>query len=148
MALKAGRVGVAPSQVDEFGVIKGVGPGPSGDAYTKQESDAKFLAKTDAASTYATKSELNTAVDNLNAEFDGWTQPVTKITGDTSVSFDNLSDENAYSLYAETQDGSLITVSACEKEEGTTAGTVKLTYTLDAILSTQSPVSLKLRILK
>lgn len=56
MSLKAGRVGVAPSQVDEFGVIKG-GSGPSGDSYTKQEADAKFETKDNAASTYATKAD-------------------------------------------------------------------------------------------
>lgn len=56
MSLRAGRVGVAPSQVDEFGVIKG-GSGPSGDSYTKQEADAKFETKDNATSTYETKAD-------------------------------------------------------------------------------------------
>ena len=57
MALKPGRVGVAPSQVDLFGNILGGGSG--GDGYTKAEADAKFLAQTDAASTYETKSSAS-----------------------------------------------------------------------------------------
>lgn len=40
MALKAGRVGVAPSQVDAAGNI--IGGGSGSDSYTKAESDAKF----------------------------------------------------------------------------------------------------------
>lgn len=54
MSLKAGRVGVAPDQVDLFGNI--IGGGSGGDAYTKAESDAKFETITNAASTYETKS--------------------------------------------------------------------------------------------
>ncbi len=53
MSLKAGRVGVAPDQVDLFGNI--IGGGSGGDAYTKEESDAKFETITNAASTYETK---------------------------------------------------------------------------------------------
>lgn len=52
MALKAGRVGVHPSQVDLFGMVKG---GGSGDSYTKAEADAKFETQTHAASTYESK---------------------------------------------------------------------------------------------
>lgn len=44
MALKAGRVGVAPDQVDEFGKI--ISDATQG--YTKQEADAKFETKSDA----------------------------------------------------------------------------------------------------
>ena len=43
MALKAGRVGVAKDQVDEFGNI--ISSGPSGDYYTKQQTDNKFETK-------------------------------------------------------------------------------------------------------
>lgn len=43
MAIKAGRVGVAPDQVDMSGRIVGEGS----DAYTKAESDAKFATKTE-----------------------------------------------------------------------------------------------------
>ena len=53
MALKPGRVGVAPSQVDLFGNI--IGGGSGGDSYTKAETDAKFETQTHAANTYETK---------------------------------------------------------------------------------------------
>lgn len=49
MSLKAGRVGVAPDQVDDFGVIKSEATG----GYTKQEADAKFETKTNANTEYA-----------------------------------------------------------------------------------------------
>lgn len=45
MALKAGRVGVAPSQVDVAGNI--IGGGSGSDSYTKAEADAKFATKTE-----------------------------------------------------------------------------------------------------
>ena len=54
MALKPGRVGVAPSQVDLFGNI--INGGSGGDSYTKQEADAKFETQTHAADTFETKS--------------------------------------------------------------------------------------------
>ena len=53
MALKAGRVGVSPDQVDEFGKISSDATG----AYTKQEADAKFETQTHASNTYETKTE-------------------------------------------------------------------------------------------
>ena len=52
MALKAGRVGVSPDQVDEFGKISSEATG----AYTKQEADAKFETQSHASSTYETHS--------------------------------------------------------------------------------------------
>lgn len=52
MALKAGRVGVAPSEVDDFGHIQG-----GSDSYTKAQADAKFETQSHAASTYETKSD-------------------------------------------------------------------------------------------
>ena len=62
MSLKAGRVGVNPSQVDPIdGSIKSSATG----AYTKAETDAKFLTQTDAASTYESKSEASTAHNAL-----------------------------------------------------------------------------------
>lgn len=51
MSLKAGRVGVAPDQVDEFGKIKS----EATSGYTKQEADAKFETKIDAATALAEK---------------------------------------------------------------------------------------------
>lgn len=56
MALKAGRVGVAPDQVDEFGKIKS----DATEGYTKQEADAKFETQIHAVSTYETKSDAAT----------------------------------------------------------------------------------------
>ena len=53
MALKAGRVGVASDQVDDFGKVKS----EATSGYTKQEADAKFETQTHAASTYETKSD-------------------------------------------------------------------------------------------
>lgn len=58
MALKAGRVGVAPDQVDDFGKINS----EATSGYTKQEADAKFETQTHAASTYETKSDATTAI--------------------------------------------------------------------------------------
>lgn len=52
MALKAGRVGVAVSEVDLFGRINS----DSTSGYTKAEADAKFLNKVDASSEYLTQS--------------------------------------------------------------------------------------------
>ena len=49
MALKAGRVGVAPDQVDEFGIINS----EATSGYTKQEADAKFETQTNASTEYA-----------------------------------------------------------------------------------------------
>ena len=57
MALKPGRVGVAPSQVDLFGNI--IGGGSGGDSYTKAEADAKFETQTHASETYETKSVVS-----------------------------------------------------------------------------------------
>ena len=53
MSLKAGRVGVAPDQVDEFGKIKSEATA----SYTKQEADVKFETQLHAASTYETKTD-------------------------------------------------------------------------------------------
>lgn len=53
MAIKAGRVGVAPDQVDEFGNINS----EATSGYTKQEADSKFETQTHAASTYETKTD-------------------------------------------------------------------------------------------
>lgn len=52
MALKAGRVGVAKDQVDEFGRITGSTPE---NVYTKQQCDNKFETKTHATNTFQQK---------------------------------------------------------------------------------------------
>ena len=56
MAIKAGRVGVNPADVDP---ISGRINSSSTEGYTKAEADDKFLAKSDASSTYL--SQLNAA---------------------------------------------------------------------------------------
>lgn len=53
MALKAGRVGVAKDQVDEFGKI--VDGGTPENVYTKTQCDNKFETKTHANNTYQPK---------------------------------------------------------------------------------------------
>ena len=50
MSLKAGRVGVAPSEVDEFGQI--VGEITPTNVYTKSQSDNKFETKSHASASY------------------------------------------------------------------------------------------------
>lgn len=72
MSLKAGRVGVNPSDVDP---VSGHINSSSTDAYTKAQVDDKFLSKsdagstylskTDAASTYESKSDASTAHNQL-----------------------------------------------------------------------------------
>ena len=118
MSLKAGRVGVAFDQVDNFGKIIG-GSGPSGDYYTKTQTDNKFETKTDAASTYATvadaqpktlavpiemlsgtKLTVETALQGLNtdkantAALSGWTPASQVATG--QVSFSGLDDTQGW----------------------------------------------------
>lgn len=53
MALKAGRVGVAKDQVDEFGNI--IGGSTPENVYTKTQCDNKFETKTHASNTYQQK---------------------------------------------------------------------------------------------
>ena len=57
MALKPGRVGVDPSQVDLFGNI--IGGGSGGDSYTKAEADAKFETKSEATAALGLKQNIN-----------------------------------------------------------------------------------------
>lgn len=58
MALKAGRVGVAPDQVDDFGKVKS----DATSSYTKQEADAKFETQTAAAAALAEKQPIQLSV--------------------------------------------------------------------------------------
>ena len=62
MSIKAGRVGVNPSQVDP---VDGSLKSSATSGYTKQETDAKFLTQADAASTYESKSDASTAHNAL-----------------------------------------------------------------------------------
>ena len=127
MALKAGRVGVHPSQVDLFGMIQG---GGSGDSYTKAEADAKFEtqthaastyeskataeatyetktnaaatyeSKTNAAATYESKSDASTAYTNLSNAMDEWT-PASTVGSNDIVFFTDLDDRYGYELFCE-----------------------------------------------
>ena len=62
MSIKAGRVGVNPSQVNP---VDGSILSSAISGYTKQEADAKFLTQTDAASTYESKTDASTAHNAL-----------------------------------------------------------------------------------
>ena len=53
MALSAGRKGLASELVDEFGYLKG--EVPTGEYYTKSQTDNKFETKTHASNTYQKK---------------------------------------------------------------------------------------------
>lgn len=63
MALKAGRVGVHPSQVDISGHIIG---GESVDAYTKSQADAKFVNKSQLK---ANNKNFNFAYDETSGKY-------------------------------------------------------------------------------
>ena len=71
MALKAGRVGVDPSQVDMAGHI--IGGGSGSDSYTKAEADAKFATKTETAA-LATKAQLTANEKEFNFAYNATTQ--------------------------------------------------------------------------
>ena len=62
MSIKAGRVGVNPSQVNP---VDGSILSSATSGYTKQEADAKFLTQTDASSTYESKSDASAAHNAL-----------------------------------------------------------------------------------
>ena len=102
MSIKAGRVGVNPSQVDpvDGSIISSATSG-----YTKQEADAKFLTQTDAASTYESKSDASSAHNALQPKT--LTVPIemlsgTKLTVETAlqglseVSISSLTTEEGY----------------------------------------------------
>ena len=63
MALKAGRVGLNKELVDEFGYLKG--EAPSGEYYTKTQTDNKFETKTHANNTFQ-KQTLEVPVELLS----------------------------------------------------------------------------------
>lgn len=83
MSLKAGRVGVRPDQVNLDGSITQSASG----AYTKSESDNKFLAKTDAASTYLSKSDASSTYAAQTAVHDwvGYSKDVMKEVSEEQV---------------------------------------------------------------
>ena len=84
MSIKAGRVGVNPSQVDP---VDGSILSSATSGYTKQEADAKFLTQTDAASTYESKDDASTAHNAL--------QPKTLAVPIEMLSGTKLTVENA-----------------------------------------------------
>lgn len=63
MALKAGRVGLNKDLVDEFGYLKG--EAPSGEYYTKTQTDNKFETKTHVNNTFQKKT-LEVPIDLLS----------------------------------------------------------------------------------
>lgn len=71
MSLKAGRVGVAPDQVDEFGKIKS----EATSGYTKQEADAKF----------STKDELRLAINDIDLLMASKLTDVYNVMGENGV---------------------------------------------------------------
>lgn len=69
MAIKAGRVGVRPDQVDDTGkIIFPEGSGPGGDSYTKEEADAKFATKSALSSGLATKANAASVYSKTAAD--------------------------------------------------------------------------------
>lgn len=144
MALKAGRVGVNPVDVDPV-TGRVIGGGSGGDSYTKAEADAKFLSKTDAASDYLSKSAAasdylsksdasSTYQSKLDA--DAWvTTTGTEgiVQSDNTVTFTGLNDTYAYELFCQnkligissvTKTGSGASVTAVYTVTGATAGDV------------------------
>lgn len=160
MALKAGRVGVHPSQVDLFGMIQG---GGSGDSYTKAEADAKFETQTHAAQlqpiTLAVPIHmLNGTVLTVEGMFagdqdaltnkeltdslDGWTS-ASLVQSDNTVTFTGLDDSYGYDLYYDVPLGdSDYTYSKVTKTGSGTS--ISLTFATNAPNGT----SCKLRIIK
>lgn len=134
MALKAGRVGVNPADVNPIdGHI--IGGGSGGDSYTKAEADAKFLSKTDAASDYLSKSDASSTYQS-KSDADAWlTTTGTEgiVQSDNTVTFTGLNDIYAYELFCQnkligissvTKTGSGTSVTAVYTVTGATAGDV------------------------
>lgn len=94
MALKAGRVGVAPSEVDEQGHI--VGGGGGGSSYTKAETDALLAAKANKSTLTANNKEFNFAYDATSQKYgykagaDGEFVPFEGAGGGQGLVLDNL----------------------------------------------------------
>lgn len=78
--LKAGRVGVAPNEVDTFGKIIGGGSG----GYTKEEADAKFQTKAEALN-------VGTIVPVINNDF-----YIYSGTGSTDILHDDGDDITSF----------------------------------------------------
>ena len=168
MALKPGRVGVAPSQVDLFGNI--IGGGSGGDSYTKAEADAKFETQTHAANTYETKTDaallqsktlalpihmLHGTVLTVEGMFAGDEDALTNkeltdsldewssaslVQADDTVTFTGLNDAYGYDLYCADK---LIGISSISKTGSGTS--VTLVYTVTGATPGDS---CKLRIVK
>lgn len=168
MALKPGRVGVAPSQVDLFGNI--IGGGSGGDSYTKAEADAKFETQTHAANTYETKTAvaqlqpktlavpihmLNGSVLTVEGMFAGDQDALTNkeltdsldewssaslVQSDNTVTFTGLNDTYGYDLYCQDK---LIGISNIAKTGS--GSNVTLVYTVTGATAGDS---CKLRIIK
>lgn len=60
------RVEILAQELKDL-IETGGGGGGTIDAYTKAQSDEKFLSKADAVSTYASKTYVDTIVGNINS---------------------------------------------------------------------------------
>lgn len=94
MSLRAGRVGVAPSEVDEQGHI--VGGGGGGSSYTKAETDTLLAAKANKSTLTANSKEFNFAYDATTQKYgykagaDGEFVPFEGAGGGQGLVLDNL----------------------------------------------------------
>lgn len=103
MAIKAGRVGVNPLDVDP---ISGRINSSSTEGYTKAEADDKFLAKSDASDTYETKSDASTALaakQPINLQVPIPMLDGTKLTVESALQGLNTEKANAETTYSKTQ---------------------------------------------
>lgn len=89
--------------------------------------------------------ELDDAIEDIETENDSWTATAQVVQSGTNkiVVFDNLNNNYGYALYSK---DSLVSVTNVGTANGTTAGTIKITYYLnsDATVGTYC----KLRIMK
>ena len=113
----------------------------AGSNISVQPYDSKCYVELDITANHYVWIELE-----VQSKVPQYSSVVQKLTGDTSVAFDNLNSTKNYKLLAETQDGSLIGIVSCVQSNGITSGTIKLTYTIDKIIASQSPVNFKLEI--
>ena len=94
MSLRAGRVGVAPSEVDEAGHI--VGGGGGGSSYTKAETDTLLATKANKSTLTANNKEFNFAYDATSQKYgykagaDGEFVPFEGAGGGQGLVLDNL----------------------------------------------------------
>lgn len=111
----------------------------STDIMTEEESETSVKSKLDTIETNVSNKADKTALDKWSSN--------AQASESNEVVFDNLDSSKGYDLFAETNDGSLVTIKSCVQSDGTQANTIKLTYTIKALAEEQEPASFKLRIL-